>query len=92
MSRIYLELHYATDVIAGFIAGFIWVDTVIIASRFLYSRRQRRAGQAREHLRDARVSSNSAAFPHDMRMTSSVYPVGRAEEPDLQRSRAILWP
>jgi membrane-associated phospholipid phosphatase len=45
VSRVYLEMHYATDVIAGFIAGFIWLDTVIIASRFLDSRRQRRVGQ-----------------------------------------------
>ena len=46
VSRVYLEAHYATDVIAGFVAGFIWTDTVIIGSRFLKSPRKRQVGSS----------------------------------------------
>ena len=30
LSRLYLGVHYLTDVVAGYIAGFLWVDAVII--------------------------------------------------------------
>ena len=46
VSRLYLEVHYATDVVGGFVAGFIWADTVIIGSRFLKSRRKRQLGSS----------------------------------------------
>jgi len=42
VSRIYLQAHYLTDVLAGYVAGFIWADTVIIASQVLVPRRRRR--------------------------------------------------
>jgi undecaprenyl-diphosphatase len=34
-SRIYLEAHYLTDVIAGYLAGFVWADAVILGSQLL---------------------------------------------------------
>src|SRR5207253_5489188 len=37
-SRIYLEAHYLSDVIAGYIAGFVWADTVIIGGQLLATR------------------------------------------------------
>jgi undecaprenyl-diphosphatase len=41
LSRLYLGVHYLTDVVAGYITGFIWVDTVILAGWVLRSRRRR---------------------------------------------------
>lgn len=35
MSRIYLGVHYFTDVIAGYIAGFWWFITVLLIERLL---------------------------------------------------------
>jgi undecaprenyl-diphosphatase len=39
LSRIYLQAHYLSDVIAGYVAGFIWTDAVIIGSLILATRR-----------------------------------------------------
>jgi len=41
-SRVYLRVHYATDVIAGFAAGFIWIVLCITVIRRIeiYSRRK----------------------------------------------------
>ena len=38
VSRLYLGVHYLTDVIAGYIAGFAWTDAVIIGGRLLTRR------------------------------------------------------
>jgi undecaprenyl-diphosphatase len=38
-SRIYLQAHYFTDVIAGWLAGLLWADAVIIGSQLLVTRR-----------------------------------------------------
>jgi undecaprenyl-diphosphatase len=59
VSRLYLEVHYASDVIAGFVAGLVWTDTVIIGSRFLKSRRSGRSAR----VRGARASESSGAPP-----------------------------
>ena len=42
LARIYLEVHYLSDVIAGYLAGFLWTDAVILGSRGLKMRTQRR--------------------------------------------------
>ena len=41
VSRIYLEAHYLTDVLAGVAAGILWTDIVIVGSRLLTTRRGR---------------------------------------------------
>jgi len=42
LSRIYLGVHYPTDVVAGYLAAGIWVTTVVILDRW---RSRRRANQ-----------------------------------------------
>jgi undecaprenyl-diphosphatase len=42
LSRLYLGVHYLTDVVAGYIAGFLWTDAVIVGGHLLQRRRRRR--------------------------------------------------
>ncbi len=35
LSRLYLGVHYFSDVVAGYVAGFFWTDAVILAGRLL---------------------------------------------------------
>jgi undecaprenyl-diphosphatase len=42
LSRLYLEAHYLSDVIAGYLAGLLWTDAVIIGGRVLSTRTHRR--------------------------------------------------
>ena len=44
LSRLYLGVHYLTDVVAGYIAGIAWTDAVIIGGHLLARRRLARAG------------------------------------------------
>ena len=39
VSRLYLQAHYFTDVVAGYVVGFLWTDAVILGGRFLRRRR-----------------------------------------------------
>jgi undecaprenyl-diphosphatase len=38
LARLYLEVHYLSDVIAGYLAGWLWADAVILGSRMLTMR------------------------------------------------------
>ena len=47
LSRIYLQAHYFTDVLAGYLCGLVWVDACIIGSRVLVLRHPRSVRRAR---------------------------------------------
>ena len=42
-SRVYLGVHYPSDVLAGYAVGVIWVTTVAVGDRLAQHRRRRRA-------------------------------------------------
>ncbi len=41
LARLYLEAHYLTDVVAGYFAGILWTDSIILGNRALSVRRHR---------------------------------------------------
>jgi len=43
LSRLYLGVHYVTDVVAGYLAGLFWANAVIVGGALL-TRRRHRAG------------------------------------------------
>jgi undecaprenyl-diphosphatase len=43
LARLYLAAHYLSDVVAGYLAGLIWTDAVILGAHTLSVRRRRRA-------------------------------------------------
>lgn len=57
ISRIYLGVHFLTDVIAGYCAGAVWTEAVILAQRYLAWRRRPPA---------AEMSGEMAAHPRTL--------------------------
>jgi undecaprenyl-diphosphatase len=47
ISRIYLGVHYPSDVIAGYLAGGVWVTAVTVVDRLLLDRREKKINAAR---------------------------------------------
>ncbi len=48
LARLYLEVHYPTDVLAGYLAGFLWTEAVLVGGHLLgptVTARQRRDPQ-----------------------------------------------
>jgi undecaprenyl-diphosphatase len=46
LARLYLEAHYLSDVVAGYLAGLIWTDAVILGGHMLTVRSRRRHSEA----------------------------------------------
>ena len=50
ISRVYLGVHYPSDVVAGFVAGFFWLITSIVIIRYIERRiKSRQRKKAQEH-------------------------------------------
>jgi undecaprenyl-diphosphatase len=57
LARLYLQAHYLSDVIAGYFAGLLWTDTVIIGGRVLTIRRRRTTAWTSSSRRSATPST-----------------------------------
>jgi undecaprenyl-diphosphatase len=47
LSRIYLGVHYPSDVIAGYLAGAVWVTAVTVVDKILLDRREKKINIAK---------------------------------------------
>ena len=93
LSRLYLGVHYLTDVIAGYIAGIAWTDAIIIGGYMLRRRRLKtrtpgpspdRAG-GEPSLRPGELLTEPRTYPAEQ---SAPAPVGppRSAAPAVSRS------
>jgi undecaprenyl-diphosphatase len=46
LARLYLAMHFLSDVIAGYCAGFVWTDAVVLGSGLLRIRQRRRSASS----------------------------------------------
>lgn len=64
LARLYLGVHYLTDVVAGYLAGLLWTDAIIISGRLLTRRPSNRpAGAASQSRAQPSEGLSSAATP-----------------------------
>jgi membrane-associated phospholipid phosphatase len=47
LSRIYLGVHYPSDVIAGYLAGAVWITAVTVVDKVLLDRREKKINLAK---------------------------------------------
>jgi membrane-associated phospholipid phosphatase len=47
LSRIYLGVHYPSDVIAGYLAGAVWITAVTVVDKILLDRREKKINLAK---------------------------------------------
>ena len=85
LSRLYLGVHYLTDVVAGYAAGFLWTDAVIIGGHLLGRRRKPVAPAAFGDTARASSSANASEEPaagRTRQVASETRVVSLVVEPD----------
>jgi membrane-associated phospholipid phosphatase len=60
-SRVYLGVHYPSDVVAGYCAGIVWVGGVGVVDRILRGRPKTKDGTTGQHLKRCEMESSPSA-------------------------------